>query len=153
MPDPAAIPIAAPPSPAMGPGGPPSLGPKPAPGPLGAPPPQMGAAVSPQGNPGLAVKAMSDVRNAVQMLESALPHIPMGSPLHVELLNSVKSLTKHLAEDGSENKGLDLMSLLLMARSASQAQPMQALNRAFPGNPNAPPAVSLPGGPPMARAA
>ena len=148
LPAPPTIP---PPSPAIGPGGAPGLGPKPAPNPLAPATPQLGAAVSPQGNPGLAVKAMADVRNAVQMLESAIAHLPMGSELHVEVLNSIKSLTKHLSAGGEQNKGLDLMSLLQMARGASQAQPMQTLNRAFPGNPNAPPALAPPGGaPPMA---
>jgi hypothetical protein len=153
MPDPAIIPTAAPPSPAIAPGGPAALGPKPPPNPLAPPTPQLGAAVSPQGNPGLAVKAMGDVRNAVQMLEAALPHIPMGSELHVEVLNSVKALTKHLSSGGEQNKGLDLMSLLAMARNASQAQPMQALNRAFPTNPGGPPAMGPPSAPPMASAA
>ena len=97
---------------------------------------------------GSSVKAMSDVRNAVKMLETALPNIPMGSPLHTEILNSTKSLLKHLSP-GDGNSGLDLMSLLQMARSAQQSQPQQALQRAFPSQGNTPPAVA----PPAAAAA
>lgn len=117
-----------------------------------APPPaQIGPAVSPSPNAGLAVKAMSDVRNAVKMLETALPQIPMGTPLHAEILNATKSLLKHL-HPGDQSSGLELMSLLQMARHAAQAQPMQALQRAFPQNPAAPPVLAqqTPGLPAMA---
>ena len=102
---------------------------------------------SAQPNMGNAVKAMSDVRNAVKMLESALPNIPIGSPLHTEILNSTKALLKHL-QPGDGNAGLDLMSLLQMARGAAQAQPMQALMKQG-APPNTPPAIA-PGAPPMA---
>ena len=136
----------------LGPAGAPPPGVHPPGGPTGAPPPQIGAAVSPQGNPGLAVQAMGKVRTAVKMLQEALPQLPMGGELHVEVLNSVKSLTKHL-ESGDQNKGMDLMELLNMARAAKEAQPMQALNRAFPSSQNAPPALAGGGAPPMARAA
>ena len=105
----------------------------------------------PQGNPGNAVKAMSDVRNAVKMLETALPAIPMGSPLHTEILNTTKALLKHL-QPGDGSPGLDLMSLLQMARNNAQAQPMQTLAKAFPNTPNAPPAV-MPGAAPQPQAA
>ena len=131
------------------PGGPPNpaalaaLAPKPP----GSTPPNLGPVASPQPNMGNSVKAMSDVRNAVKMLESALPNIPIGSPLHGEILNSTKALLKHL-QPGDGNSGLDLMSLLQMARGASQSQPMQALMKQAP-QPNAPPAMAM-GAPPMA---
>lgn len=91
---------------------------------------------------------MADVRNAIKMLESALPNVPMGTPLHTEILNSTKSLLKHLPESDA-SPGIDLMSLVNMARQASQAQPMQALMKAFPQQPNTPPAMA-PAAPPMA---
>lgn len=84
------------------------------------------------------MKAMADVRNAVQMLESALPHIPMGSELHGEVLNATKSLLKHL-QPGDQHPGLDMMSLLQMARQTAASQPMQALMRAYPNNSAMPP--------------
>ena len=117
--------------------------------PPGQPPGQLGPASLPGPNAGLAMKAMSDVRNAIQMLESALPHIPMGTELHGEVLNSVKGLSKHLGQ-GSQNQGLDLMSLLQMARQTAQSQPMQTLMRAYPNNPGAPPALPPGGALPMA---
>ena len=121
------------------------------PKPPAAAPGNLGPVTTPQPNMGNSVKAMSDIRNAVKMLESALPNIPMGSPLHAEILNSTKSIIKHL-QQGDGSAGLDLMSLLQMARGASQAQPMQALMKAFPNQPNAPPAlpVTPPAAPSMA---
>lgn len=140
------------------PGAPPGPGgavlpfPHPAPNPaMAAAPAQVGPGVMPQGNAGNAVKAMSDVRNAVKMLETALPNVPMGTPLHTEILNTTKALLKHL-QPGDASPGLDLMSLLQMARNNSQAQPMQTLARAFPNAQNAPPAV-LPGAAPQPQAA
>lgn len=114
-----------------------------------AAPPNLGAATTPQGNPGLAVKAMSDVRNAVTMLESALPHIPIGTPLHSEILNATKSLLKHL-QPGEQNAGIDLMQLVQMARQQAANQPMAAMMRQF--QPNQPPAIAS-GGPAMPRVA
>jgi len=125
------------------PGGPPGPG-----GPV-SPPGQLGGGTMPSGNAGLAVKAMSDVRNAVTMLESALPHIPMGSELHGEVLNATKGLLKHL-QSGDQNQSIDLMSLLQMARQNAQSQPMQALMKAYPQNPGAPPAPGAGGGLAMA---
>lgn len=114
-------------------------------------PGNLGPVTTAQPNMGNSVKAMSDVRNAIKMLESALPNIPIGSPLHSEILNSTKALLKHM-QPGDSNSGLDLMSLLQMARGASQAQPMQAVMKAFPNQPTTPPAlpVTPPAAPPMA---
>lgn len=139
MPDPALIPSAAPPGPLLGAANAPPAVPHP---PVaGAPPSQLGAAALPAANAGLAMKALSDVRNAVSMLENALPHIPMGSELHTEVLNTIKGISKHLQNAAPQNSGIDLMSLLQMARHAAQAQPMQTLMRAYPQNPAAPPAL------------
>lgn len=93
---------------------------------------------------------MADVGAAVKLLEGALPHIPMGSPLHSEVLNSTKSLIKHLQDGGDSNPQEQIMSLLNMARSAAQAQPMQALMRAYGGGaPGQPPAIGAPPNPLM----
>lgn len=120
----------------MVPGQPPSPTMSPAPANVGGP-------AVPQGNQGNAVQAMSLVRNALEMLQKALPLIPMGSPQHSDLLKAVSSISKHM--DSSEgNKGVDIQSLLQMARQASQQSPVQALNRMHPPAPNAPPAMPTP---------
>lgn len=103
------------------------------------PQPAAGATSVPQGNQGNLVQAMSLVRNALEMLQKALPLIPMGSPQHADLLKAVGMISKHM-EQNEGNKGVDLQSLLQMARQASQQSPVQALNRMSPA-PNAPPAM------------
>lgn len=106
-------------------------------------PPNIGGASVPQGNQGNQVQAMSLVRNALEMLQKALPLIPMGSPQHADLLKAVSTISKHM-ESNEGNKGIDLQSLLQMARQASQQSPVQALNRMHPPAPNAPPAMPTP---------
>lgn len=109
-------------------------------------PAHVGPAVAPSGNQGNAAMAMIDVQNAVKLLEKALPMIPMGSPLHGEILNVAKSLSKHLSK-GDDNQALGLQSLLQMAKQNQQASPVAALARMFPGA-NAPPAMGGGGAPP-----
>jgi hypothetical protein len=106
-------------------------------------PPNVGGASVPQGNQGNAVQAMSLVRNGLEMFQKALPLIPMGSPLHADLLNTVAKVSKHM-EQNEGNKGVDIQSLLQMARQSSQQSPVQALNRMAPPAPNAPPAMPAP---------
>lgn len=96
----------------------------------------------PQGNQGNTAQAMSLIRNAVEMMQKALPMIPMGSPLHADLLTALPKISKHM-EEGQQNKGVDLQSLLQMARQSSQQSPMAALNRLHPGG-NTPPAMPTP---------
>ena len=123
---------------------------------LGAAPPNLGAATQQQGNPGNMAQAISAVRNAVRMLEQALPNIPMGSPLHDDVLKVTQSLSKHM-QPGEGGQGLDLQHLMQMVRSQSQQAPMGALQRMFPQRPNSPPAMpgqppaggAPPGGPPL----
>lgn len=123
------------------PGMPPTPGQPPSPA---APPtqPSAGATAVPQGNQGNLVQAMSLVRNGLEMFQKALPLIPMGSPQHADLLKAVGMISKHM-EQNEGNKGVDLQSLLQMARQSSQQSPVQALNRMHP-SPNTPPAMPPP---------
>ena len=121
----------------------------PVPGQPPAPPPAMasapsgaGAGAVPQGNQGNMAQALSLVRNGLEMFQKALPMIPMGSPQHADLLKAVSMVSKHL-EQNEGNKGVDLQSLLQMARGASQQSPVQAANRMFPA-PTAAPAMPTP---------
>ena len=115
----------------------------------GQPPAAMSAAPAnagpvgvPQSNQGNIAQAMSLVRNATEMLQKALPLIPMGSPQHGDLMKAVSLITKHM-EHNEGNKGVDLQSLLQMAKQASQQSPVQAANRMFP-SPTAAPAMPTP---------
>lgn len=102
--------------------------------------PNTGPATVPQGNPGNMASAMSEVSNAIRMLERALPSIPMGTPIHTEILKALTQLGKHIPAAGEGQPGLELNSLLNTARSQAQASPSAALQRLMPP-PNTPPAM------------
>lgn len=121
------------------PGAPPLGGPPPGGAPAPGAPPNIGAATPAQGTMGNAAAAMASIQNAVKMLETALPQIPMGSPMHTEILNATKGILKHMNQGGG-NPGLELQSLLQMARQASQSGPLSALQRMQP-EAGAPPAM------------
>lgn len=108
-------------------------------------PANVGPVAVPQGNQGNMVQAMSLVRNGLEMFQKAIPLIPMGSPQHADLLKAVTMISKHM-ESSEGNKGVDLQSLLQMARQASQQSPVQALNRMHPA-PTTPPAMPSPAAP------
>lgn len=116
------------------PGLPPSLAPAQA---------NAGPVAVPQGNQGNTAQALSLVRNGLEMFQKALPMIPMGAPLHSDLLKAVSSVSKHM-EQSQANKGVDVQSLLQMARQNSQQSPVEALNRLHPAQPAAAPAMPTP---------
>jgi hypothetical protein len=103
----------------------------------------LGPAASPQGNQGNVAMALIDVRNGVNLFQKALPMIPLGAPLHAELLDVVKKISKHLTP-GGENQGLQLQSLLQLARQSASQPPVAALSRMFGAGPNAAPAMAAP---------
>lgn len=135
----------------MIPGGlPPSLAPAPA---------NMGPAAMPQGNQGNTALALVEIRNAANMLQKALPMIPMGSPLHSDLLEISKKLSKHLSQN-DESPGLQIQALMQMLKSQSQQAPLAGLSKLIPQN--LPPALAggaggappgIPGAPPEQQAA
>lgn len=108
-----------------------------------------GPAAVPQGSQGNTAQALSLVRNAVEMMQKALPMIPMGSPLHGDLLKATSTISKHMEQQGG-NKGVDVQSLLQMARQNAQQSPLGALNRLHPPAANAPPAMPSAEPPPPA---
>jgi len=108
--------------------------------PTGAAPAHAGPGTMPSGNQGNQAAAMMAVRNAVKMLEQALPMIPMGSPLHEKIHKVALDLSKEMSQ-GEANPALQLQSLVQMMRSASQQQPMNALSKLSTPAPGAPPAT------------
>lgn len=116
------------------------------PGPLAQAPANAGAMVSPQGNQGNIGAALVKIKNALKMLEEALPLVPMGDELHTDLLNTMKQLSKPLKKS-SDNPQMEVGSLLQMAKQNAQSAPMAAMARMFgAGQAGAgqPPAMSAP---------
>ena len=110
------------------------------------PRPNLGPVSQPQGNPGNVASAMLDVKNALNMLQRALPNIPMGSPLHADILKTVTNLTKH-AQDAGGDPSLQMQSLMSMMRSMGQ-NPMQAALAKMMPQPGQGPAMGSPPGAP-----
>lgn len=82
----------------------------------------------PTGNPGLAADAMSKVREAVHMLELALPNLPTGSDPHKDVLDAISKLSKSVPP--SEGiPGVQTAQLAGLQREAQQSAPLQALSR------------------------
>ena len=106
-----------------------------------APPAGIGGATMPQPNPGNQSAALSKVKVAVQALQEALPSIPLGTPVHEDVMNSIKSLAKHFEKD-AESPALSMQALVQMARAAGQHNQMAALSRMQPPSPNTPPAMA-----------
>lgn len=83
-------------------------------------------AASPSANPGDEAHAAMQIRQALQLLQEALPKISLESPLHAAVTNSVKSLAKHVAGGGAGAAALDQSALRDLALRAQQQNPMVA---------------------------
>lgn len=89
---------------------------------IGSPGP--GGAMSP--NPGLAADAMSKVREAVNLLQMALPGFPQGSDEHSAVLGAVSKLAK-MAPAHQENQGVQQQTLLGLLQQAKQSAMLRGL--------------------------
>lgn len=111
--------------------------------------PPFGAApaATPSASPGAAVAAMSQVRKAIEILQMALPNLPIGSPPHDAVMNSIKTLSKHVPAS-STDQGIGQATLADLAQHQQQVAPMMQLMRSMQagGQPAA-------GGAPMQSAA
>lgn len=129
------------PIPPSAPGAPPGAGAPVPPGLGGGAPPNLGGANMPQHNPGNAAAAVMKVRNAVKLLEDALPDIPMGSPLHTKALGIIKTILEAIPEEDPNTSGPQMANLLQMIRQQSQNAPNAALARLNPSPQATPPAM------------
>lgn len=108
------------PMPGAGPQLPPGLAPQPA---------NLGGLSAPQGNPGNAAAGMLKVRQAIKMLEDALPMIPMGSPLHDKMLSSLKGMLDAMPDEDPSMAGPQQTNLLELLKSSQANAPMAMLAR------------------------
>lgn len=113
--------------------------------------PPMGASpiAVPSGNPGQNAQALSQMREAVRLLETMLPQLPTGSEPHKAALSAITNLAKHVPAS-AEIPGVQQTTLRNLQQSSQQSAPLQALMRSLggagagaggsPGAPGAPPA-------------
>jgi hypothetical protein len=98
---------------------------------------------------GNVAQGVAQLRTALQLIEKALPSIPMGTPLHEQAMKVASTLAKHLS-DHAEQSGAERQTLVQALRGLQNNQQMQALGRMVPQQPNQPPAMMPPGGGAMA---
>lgn len=134
-------------------GMPPGAGGLPAPAPGGQPPapglpqgmsgprPNVGA-TQPQANPGNIGAAMLDMRNGLELLQRALPNIPMGSPVWKDLHDVIGKLAKHASQEAPMSQ-LN-QSALSMIRARSQNPMAGQMAKLMGSPPNAGPAMPQP---------
>lgn len=108
------------------------------------PRPNLGPVTQQGHNQGNVASAMLDIKNALQLLQKALPNLPMGDELHSTVLQTVTKLSKY-AGDIPEQPGLQQQSLLAMMRGMGQNPMQSALSRMLPQPGQGP---AMPGMPP-----
>jgi hypothetical protein len=117
---------------------------------LAAPPGNLGPVTIPQSNPGNLKGAIEKLHAAAQLINDALPQIPIGTPLHTATLKIATDLGKHLG-DAQETVQGTIQTMLQAIQQMKQNPQLAGLNQGgAPPPPNQPPAVAPPQAPPMA---
>lgn len=102
----------------------------------------------PSGNPGEAANASSMVQEAVDMLEKALPGLPVGHPIHKAVTGAIASLSKH-APPQTQSPGVNLTALKQMLAQKLRGSPGMSLLAGMGGGAAGGGAPGAPGAPPM----
>ena len=110
---------------------------------LGAPPANVGPHTIPQHNPGNILQAMQKLAAANQMINDAIPQVPMGTPLHTKIMKISMELTKELGS-ATEQMKQQIPALLQQLQAAKAPGQMGMLQTAAPPAPNSPPAMPAP---------
>jgi len=97
----------------------------------------------PTGNPGQQANALAQVREAVKILEKALPELATGSEPYKAVLNAISSVSKHVSPSG-EVPGVQQTALRDLQQGAQSSGMMQSLMRSLAGAGQGPPGGSAP---------
>ena len=121
------------------------------PAPLMQPPMgSAGPASPPTGNPGMAADSMSKMREAIKLIEMALPGLPPGSEGHKNVIDALGKLSKSFPAT-DEVPGVQNTQLKNLAEQAQKTAMLQAVLRQGQGGATPPPPGAAPGGPPPAE--
>ena len=112
--------------------------------PMGASP--VGVA---SGNPGQSANALATIREALKLLEQALPQLPAGSDPYKAVYDAIGKVSKHVGPS-NEVPGVQKTQLSNLKRDADQSAMMQSVMRSMGGSMGAEggggAATSVPGG-------
>lgn len=95
-------------------------------------------AAAPSANLGAQAHAAGQIKQALQMVEMALPNLPLDSPLRKVAMTFISGVTKHFGSGGAD-QGIQASMLRDLALKAQQQNPMIAAMQARGGAPGAPP--------------
>ena len=114
----------------------------------GQPPMGSGPISVPTGSPGATAGAMAKVREAINILQTALPNFPAGSDPHSKLLAAIQSISK-VVPPSAEVPGVQQTALRDLQQNAGQnamlKQVMSSLGGGNAGGGGAPAAGGAPG--------
>jgi hypothetical protein len=110
---------------------------------LGAPPANLGGVTIPQSNPGNIKAALEKLHAAAQLINDAIPSIPLGTPLHTEVLKMATNLNKHLGEAQEHAQGT-IQTMLQAIQQMRQKPGLGASGGAPPPPQPQPPATAPP---------
>lgn len=100
------------------------------PGVSGKPPIGASPISAPSGNPGSNANAMAKIREAVKILEQALPDLPTGSDPYKATLSAIQGISKHVSP-ADEVPGVQKTALRDLSQQADKSGMMQALQRSM----------------------
>jgi len=95
---------------------------------LAAPPANLGPHTIPQSNPGNLKGAIEKLTAAAQLINEALPQIPLGTPLHAAALKIATDLNKHLG-DAKENAQGTMQTMVQAIQQMRQNPGLGALHQ------------------------
>jgi len=96
--------------------------------------PPMGASPVgvPSGSPGQSANALSMVREAIKLLEQALPQLPTGSDPHRAVAKGIEQISKYVTPS-DEVPGVQKTQLANLQKQGQQSAMMQSLMRSMGG--------------------
>lgn len=98
----------------------------------GKPPMGSGPMSVPSGSPGTNAGAMAKVREAINILQAALPEFPPGSDPHKAVLNAISSISKYVPPS-SEVPGVQQTALRDLQQNAGKNQMLQQVMSSLGG--------------------
>lgn len=108
-----------------------------------------GSMSAPSPNPGLMADSLSKIGTAVQMLQTALPGLPVGDEVQKAVLDAITKLSK-IAPASAQVPGVQATQLRGLGQQAQEGAMLQSLMRALQApqsGAGAPPAAGAPMGP------
>lgn len=107
-----------------------------------------GAMSAPSPNPGLMADSLSKIGTAVQMLQTALPGLPVGDEAQKAVLDAITKLSK-IAPASAQVPGVQATQLRGLGQQAQEGAMLQSLLRMLQAPPSGAPPAGGGGGPPM----